>query len=239
MTKSAHISLSEQVVCDPMPRGQEPYSSLNTISFSLAKAMEFPCKEARIVCHASYPQNVLYANAAWTKLTGFEQHEIEGQSLSRVHGPLADKRKVDKLLEKVRCSGFAHGELVSYKKTGSAFAASITIYPVISRDFYGDFILTHFVAVISEISSLKHVGGSSRSTSASSISQLTETSSDYDNEDETSSVSTNQAAASNSDSSGSLGLDLSEGGLQLKRGGGGAASVAWSFACAKASTWEE
>lgn len=86
---------------------------------------------------------------------------------------------------------------MSYKKTGSAFAASITIYPVISRDFYGDFILTHFVAVMNEVSSLKHVGsGSSRSTSASSISQLTENSSDNDNEDETSSVSSNQGGVS-------------------------------------------
>jgi PAS domain-containing protein len=41
---------------------------------------------ARIICHSSFPQIVLFANKAWTQLTGYEQHEIEGQTLKKL-GP--------------------------------------------------------------------------------------------------------------------------------------------------------
>ena len=47
-----------------------------------------------MICHAKFPNGLLHANKAWTALTKYEQHEIEGKPLSCLHGPLTDTGRI-------------------------------------------------------------------------------------------------------------------------------------------------
>jgi hypothetical protein len=54
---------------------------------SLAQALEFTSRP-KCICNAVYPYPLIYANKAWTKLTKYEQHEIEGRTLGILRGEL-------------------------------------------------------------------------------------------------------------------------------------------------------
>ena len=56
---------------------------------SMAKALELS-DEVRVICECVYPHKVLLANKAWTKITGYEQHEVIGKTLKLLQGPLTD-----------------------------------------------------------------------------------------------------------------------------------------------------
>ena len=71
------INISEMITCE--------YES----NVSMAKALELS-DEGRVICECVYPHKVLLANKAWTKITGYEQHEVIGKTLKLLQGPLTD-----------------------------------------------------------------------------------------------------------------------------------------------------
>jgi PAS domain-containing protein len=58
-------------------------------SISMSKALELS-SEGRVICDSSYPHKVLFANKAWTIITGYEQHEVIGKTLQILQGPKTD-----------------------------------------------------------------------------------------------------------------------------------------------------
>lgn len=44
----------------------------------------------RFICTAEFPYGVMYANKSWTRLTGYQQHEIEGKDMCFMQGALTD-----------------------------------------------------------------------------------------------------------------------------------------------------
>ena len=44
----------------------------------------------RFICTADYPYGIIYANKSWTRMTDYQQHEIEGKDLCFMQGALTD-----------------------------------------------------------------------------------------------------------------------------------------------------
>jgi hypothetical protein len=73
------------------------YFSVNSIhrlkGLHLADAMEFS-QMGKLICLAKTPYVVIYANRAWTKVTGVDQHEMQNSPLSAVLGGCIDVAEV-------------------------------------------------------------------------------------------------------------------------------------------------
>ena len=66
---------------------------LSNDCISMAMALDISV-EGKVICDGNYPYNVLYANRAWTKITGYEQHEVMGRTLAILHGPRTDSLEI-------------------------------------------------------------------------------------------------------------------------------------------------
>ena len=66
---------------------------LNNDCISMAMALDISM-EGKVICDGHYPYNVLYANRAWTKITGYEQHEVMVRTLALLHGPRTDSLEI-------------------------------------------------------------------------------------------------------------------------------------------------
>ncbi|SHF29374.1 SpoIIE family protein phosphatase [Streptoalloteichus hindustanus] len=92
-----------------------------------------------------YP--VLWVNPAFTRMTGYEPHEVIGRSVNVLQGRHTDPQSVDRVRRALRERRPVTEVLLNYRKDGVAFWNELTISPV--QDATGQ--LTHFVAVQSDV----------------------------------------------------------------------------------------
>lgn len=58
--------------------------------------------EPAVVCRATPPYQVVYANHAWEQLCGYTSSEMLGRSLRVLQGPATDHAAVERLMDSVR-----------------------------------------------------------------------------------------------------------------------------------------
>jgi PAS domain S-box-containing protein len=73
---------------------------------------------------------ITYANQGFTRLTGYKERELLGQSCSILQGPGSDPVTVQKLKEALHGDGNFDGEILNYRKDGSTFWNALIISPV-------------------------------------------------------------------------------------------------------------
>ncbi len=83
-----------------------------------------------------------YANPAFTRMTGYEAHEVEGHSPRFLQGPRTDRTVLDGLRAALEAGEATKAEAVNYRKDGSTYVVEWLITPV--RDADGR--ITHWVA---------------------------------------------------------------------------------------------
>jgi len=88
-----------------------------------------------------YP--MVFVNPAFTQLTGYEDHELIGQSPSILQGPKTDPQVLERLREEINAGKIFHGVAVNYRKDGSEFVMEWKIVPI--RDENED--ISHFLAI--------------------------------------------------------------------------------------------
>ncbi len=98
---------------------------------------------------------ILTANSAFTAITGYSEGEIVGRNCKFLQGPLTEPRTVAAIREaQQNVTDFA-GEILNYRKDGTAFWNEMTVSPV--RDELGQ--LTHFIGITRDISARKEAEG--------------------------------------------------------------------------------
>ena len=78
---------------------------------------------------------IIYANAAFTQLSGYESAEIVGQTPRILQGELTDKRVTTRLRKELERGETFAGTVVNYRKDGGAYEMEWTVYP--QRDAAG------------------------------------------------------------------------------------------------------
>ena len=90
---------------------------------------------------------ILYANPAFCLMTGFEAHEVVGQSPRMLQGPRTNRLVLRSLARALREAKPFSGCVANYRKSGEEYHCQIDIEPLFSRS--GE--LEHFVAFESEV----------------------------------------------------------------------------------------
>ena len=75
-----------------------------------------------------------YANPAFTRMTGYEAHEVLGRSPRLLQGPGTDRTVLDRLRASLEAGEFAQGEALNYRKDGTTYMVEWLIIPVRDAD---------------------------------------------------------------------------------------------------------
>ncbi len=94
---------------------------------------------------------IIYANPAVSEITGYEPHEILGQTPRMLQGKRTDREVLDRLRHCLENGTAFAGELVNYAKEGSEYWLDISIVPI--RDSAGT--ITNFAAIERDITARK------------------------------------------------------------------------------------
>ena len=92
-------------------------------------------------------RRITYANAGFTRLTGYSEADLLGKSCAILQGPGTDPAMVEKLKSAVHGDGVFDGEILNYRKDGTPFWNALMISPV--RDEVGE--MTGFLGVQRDI----------------------------------------------------------------------------------------
>jgi PAS domain S-box-containing protein len=90
---------------------------------------------------------ILYANPAFCLMTGFEAHEVVGQSPRMLQGPRTNRLVLRSLARALREAKPFSGCVANYRKSGEEYLCQIDIEPL----FSGSGELEHFVAFEREV----------------------------------------------------------------------------------------
>jgi PAS domain S-box-containing protein len=91
--------------------------------------------------------SILYANEAFTKMTGYALREVIGKSTSLFHGPESEEQDIYDMINAVRNGRKIQIETIQYKKNGEQFWISVSLNPI--EDDEGN--ITHWVSIAHEI----------------------------------------------------------------------------------------
>lgn len=86
---------------------------------------------------------IIYVNEAVTELTGYQPHEVVGQSPKIFQGPKTDRKTLDRIRSGLLSGISIREELLNYRKNGSEYWIEISIDPILN-DINE---ITHFIAI--------------------------------------------------------------------------------------------
>ncbi|WP_019905849.1 HWE histidine kinase domain-containing protein [Methylobacterium sp. 77] len=111
----------------------------------LLKAAVEAAGEAILITTAEIEEpgpSIVYANPAFTRLTGYEEREVTGRSPRLLQGPGTDRATLDHARASLRAGEAFQGEALNYRKDGSTYRVEWLITPI--RDADGR--ITHWVS---------------------------------------------------------------------------------------------
>ena len=106
---------------------------MNDIDLSLYKSVVESANDAVIVTTPDLDRpgpQIVYVNAAFTRMTGWTAEEIQGQNPRVLQGPRTDRRLLDRLRRDLETQRSFHGEGINYRKDGSEYFVEWRIAPV-------------------------------------------------------------------------------------------------------------
>jgi PAS domain S-box-containing protein len=96
---------------------------------------------------AAASPTILYVNPAFCRMTGYEAHEMVGQSPRMLQGPHTNRLVLRNLARALREAKPFSGCVVNYRKSGEEYLCRIDVQPLFSHS--GE--LEHFVAFEREV----------------------------------------------------------------------------------------
>ncbi|MDJ0802029.1 MAG: PAS domain-containing protein [Desulfobacterales bacterium] len=92
-----------------------------------------------------YP--IVYANAAFSEMTGYAPDEVMGKSPAMLQGPKTDADVISRLGREIEDGKLFHGRAVNYRKDGSEFMMEWKIVPI--RNAFND--ISHYLAIQKDV----------------------------------------------------------------------------------------
>ena len=86
-----------------------------------------------VVTDTSKAGKIIYANAAFTKLTGYKVDEVIGKTPRILQGAATDKAVITRLAKALQKGTRFEGKAINYKKDGTPFIMFWRVVPVKNR----------------------------------------------------------------------------------------------------------
>ncbi len=97
-----------------------------------------------------YP--IVYANEAFSELSGYSREEIVGKSPAILQGPKTDRAVLDRLSQALSESRLFHGEAINYRKDGSEFVMEWKIVPIQNEKG----VTSHYLAIQRDVTKVRN-----------------------------------------------------------------------------------
>jgi PAS domain S-box-containing protein len=102
-----------------------------------------------VITDALQPDNpIIYINAAFTQLTGYNEEDVLGRNCRLLQGAETDASVVNIIREAVRNGHAFRGLLQNYRKDGTQFGNALIITPITGEN--GE--VTHFLGTLNDVS---------------------------------------------------------------------------------------
>jgi len=100
------------------------------VALSLLETLLDHSYDAVLVTDSAPDQKIIYANAAFEQLTGYNAEELVGKSPKILQGPSTDREETARLGRLLREGKSFEGQAVNYRKDGAPFMMSWRVEPV-------------------------------------------------------------------------------------------------------------
>ncbi|MGD1941616.1 MAG: PAS domain-containing protein [Leptolyngbyaceae cyanobacterium] len=99
---------------------------------------------------------IVYANPAFTAMTGYTSAEIVGQTPRILQGPKTDRASLDRIRAALKTCQKIREELINYRKDGTEFWVEMELVPITIANEMGQQ-MPHFVAIQRDMTARKRI----------------------------------------------------------------------------------
>jgi len=99
-------------------------------SLALLQVLADHSFDSVLITDASTDSNIIYANKAFKKLTGYDPVSVIGKSPRILQGPGTNSKVIARLASALRSRGKFEGKAVNYKKDGTPFIMDWRVLPI-------------------------------------------------------------------------------------------------------------
>ena len=103
------------------------------LSESILEAILLQGYDSILITDASNNPKIIYANSAFTQLTGYSADEILGKSPKILQGSSTSQKVIQRLRQSLADVTVFEGETVNYKKDGTIFMMNWRMIPIIDN----------------------------------------------------------------------------------------------------------
>ena len=100
------------------------------ISLSVLQVLAKNSYDSILITDATKEAKIIYANKAFTTLTGYDQFEVIGKNPRILQGAATDKTVTARLVDALKRDGRFEGRAINYKKNGTPFIMHWRVLPV-------------------------------------------------------------------------------------------------------------
>ncbi len=100
------------------------------ISLSVLQVLAKNSYDSILITDATKDAKIIYANKAFTTLTGYDQSEVIGKNPRILQGAATDKTVTARLVDALKRDGRFEGRAINYKKNGTPFIMHWRVLPV-------------------------------------------------------------------------------------------------------------
>jgi PAS domain S-box-containing protein len=100
------------------------------ISLSVLQVIAKNSYDSILITDATKEAKIIYANKAFTTLTGYDQSEVIGKNPRILQGAATDKTVTARLVDALKRDGRFEGRAINYKKNGTPFIMHWRVLPV-------------------------------------------------------------------------------------------------------------
>ena len=112
-------------------------STATSVSVELLAAAIESAKDSIVITDSQLDEpgpTIIYANAAFTEMTGYPVEEIIGKNPRFLQGPETDRRVLDDIRHTLSNDQLCHAKTVNYRKDGSTFINEWHIEPIVMEE---------------------------------------------------------------------------------------------------------
>ena len=99
-------------------------------SLAMLKVLVENSFDSILVTDATTKGEIIYANTAFTKLTGHESADVIGKTPRILQGVGTDEKVIDRLSEALKTGTDFEGKAINYKKDGTPFIMYWKVLPI-------------------------------------------------------------------------------------------------------------